>query len=110
MRLHLDNNDVRKIATGCLVIGITDGGELGPSARAIDDASGGVIEAMIENGDIQTKPGKTTLLHRLPGVEAGRVLAVGLGKTEKLTLARFHRACLAAAKLLRDHPGRHCRN
>jgi leucyl aminopeptidase len=108
MRLHLDNNDVRKIATGCLVIGITDGGELGPSARAIDDASGGVIEAMIENGDIQTKPGKTTLLHRLPGVEAGRVLAVGLGKTEKLTLARFHRACLAAAKLLRDHPVRHC--
>ena len=108
MRLHLDNNDVRKIATGCLVIGITDGGELGPSARAIDDASGGVIETMIENGDIQTKPGKTTLLHRLPGVEAGRVLAVGLGKTEKLTLARFHRACLAAAKLLRDHPVRHC--
>lgn len=90
------------------MIAVTEGGELGPSSRAVDEASGGAIGAMLENGDIQTKPGKTTLLHKLPGLAAGRVLVVGLGTMEKLTLARFHRACLAAGKVLRDHPVRQC--
>ena len=108
MKLELDNKGICEIETGCLVIPVADGDSLSPSTAAVDSAGGGVIKAMLEKGDIQTKPGKTTLLHRIPGLAAERVLAVGMGKPEKLNLAKFNSACLAAAKVLRDHPVRSC--
>ena len=108
MKLELDNRGICEVETGCLVIPVADGESLPPSAAAVDSAGGGVIKAMLEKGDIQTKAGKTTLLHRIPGLAAERVLAVGMGKPEKLNLAKFNSACLAAAKVLRDHPLRSC--
>ncbi|MEE4216193.1 MAG: leucyl aminopeptidase [Xanthomonadales bacterium] len=108
MRMYLDNSKVCEISTGCLVIAVIENGPLGPHAAAVNDATGGVIEAMLESGDIQAKTAKTTLLHRPAGIAAERVLVVGMGEAEKLSLARFHRACNAAGKVLRDHPVRQC--
>ena len=109
MKLTGNNkNGIVETATECLVIGIVEGGMLGASAGEIDTACGGLISAMIESGDIATKLGKTTMLHRLPGVAADRVLAVGLGKADKLTLPRFQNACQAAGLALRDHPLKNC--
>ena len=109
MKLTGNNkNSIIETGTECLVLGIAEDGPLGPSASMVDEASGGAVTAMLESGDISARPGKTTMLHRLPGVAAERVLAVGLGKTEKLTLPRYHRACLAAGRALRDHPLRNC--
>ncbi len=108
MKMYLDNSKVCEISTGCLVIAVVEDGPLGPSAAAVNEASGGMIEAMVESGDIQAKTGKTTLLHRPPGIAAERLLVVGMGKADKLSLARFHRACYAAGKVLRDHPVRQC--
>jgi leucyl aminopeptidase len=79
-----------------------------PSARAIDEASGGAISRLLESRDIQTGIGKTQFLHGLPGLAAARVLAVGCGKQDKLDLPRFDRACLAAGRALRDHPLTSC--
>lgn len=104
MRMYLDNNKVCEISTECLVIAVIEDSPLGPSAAAVNEASGGMIEAMLESGDIQSKTGKTTLLHRPQGIAAERLLVVGMGKADKLSLARFHRACNAAGKVLRDHP------
>jgi leucyl aminopeptidase len=106
--MYLDNSKVCEISTGCLVIAVIENGPLGPHAAAVNDATGGVIEAMLESGDIQAKTAKTTLLHRPAGIAAERVLVVGMGEAEKLSLARFHRACNAAGKVLRDHPVRQC--
>ena len=103
MKFSLDNQTVNEIQTACLVIAVSESGLQGASAARLNTASDGAIEAMIESGDIVTGLGKCTLLHRLPGLAAERVLAVGIGKAEKVNLARFDRACLAAGKLLRDH-------
>ena len=108
MRMYLDNSKVCEISTGCLVIAVVEDGPLGPSASAVNEASGGMIEAMLESGDIQAKTGKTTLLHQPSGIAAERLLVVGMGKADKLSLARFHRACNAAGKVLRDHPVLQC--
>lgn len=108
MRMYLDNNAVCEIGTGCLVIAVIEDSPLGPSATAVNEASGGMIEAMLKSGDIQAKTGKTTLLHSPPGIAAERLLVVGMGKADKLSLARFHRACNAAGKVLRDHPVKQC--
>jgi len=104
MKLSLNDNAPLAVETDCLVLGFAEGGDLTPSAQALDEASGGVMSRMLQSGDIQTGIGKTHFLHNVPGVAARRILAVGFGKQEKLDLPRFDRACLAAGKALRDHP------
>ncbi len=98
MKFSLVNESPRLIETECLVIGVTAGGGLSASARDIDEASGGEISRMLETGDIETGLGKTTLLHRVSGVAAQRVLVAGCGKQEKLDQPRFDRACQAAGQ------------
>ena len=109
MKINLEDSTAVEAVTGCLVIGVTEGGDLSRSAAAADAASDGAISRLIEAGDIATGIGKTTLLHGLNGISASRVLVVGFGKPDKLDLPRFDRACLAAGKVLRDHPLRDCR-
>ena len=108
MKMNLGNDAPVGRQTGCLVIGITEGGPMSASASAIDEASGGAIKSMLESGDIKTGLGKTVFLHGLAGLTAKRVMVTGFGKQEKLTLARFERGCLAAGKALRDHALNSC--
>lgn len=108
MKLNLDNNPPVSNPSGCLVIGVTDGGPLTSTAMAIEESSGGAVSEMLSSGDIGTGLGKTTLLHNLSGITAKRVLVAGFGKPDKLNLARFERGCLAAGKALRDHPVTDC--
>jgi len=108
MKFELNDQPAPQVESECLVLGFTEGGELTDSARAIDEAAGGAITRLLESGDIRTGIGKTQFLHDLPGLAAPRVLAVGFGKMDKLDLPRFDRACLAAGKVLRDHPLLNC--
>jgi len=103
MQLNLDNNPPVSNASECIVIGFTEGGALSSTARAVDKASDGSITRLLKSGDIGTSLGSTRFLHGIAGLAAPRVLAVGFGKPEKLNLARFDRACLAAGKALRDY-------
>ena len=108
MKFSLVNESPRLIQTECLVIGVTGEGDLSSSALDIDEASSGEISRMLETGDIETGLGKTTLLHRVDGVAAQRVLIVGFGKHKKLNPARFDRACQAAGTVLRDQAFTSC--
>lgn len=103
MNFSLLNESPPLIQTECLVIGVTAGGDLSASARDIDEASDGEISRLLETGDIETGLGKTTLLHRVVGVAAQRVLVAGFGKQDELDQPRFDQACQAAGKTLRDH-------
>jgi leucyl aminopeptidase len=108
MELCLKNAPSQSIETPCIVVGVTEDGAFSPATVAIDQASGGAITRMLASKDISTSVGKTTLLHALEGVAAERVLLIGLGKLEKLNGSSFDRACLAAGKVLRNHPLKAC--
>ena len=108
MKLSLKGNAPEEIQADCLVLGFVEGAELTAAAQAIDAASSGAITRMLASGDIETGIGKTHFLHNLPGLAAPRVLAVGFGKQDKLTLPRFDQACLAAGKALRNHRLKSC--
>jgi leucyl aminopeptidase len=108
MKMNLDNTPAAAVQSDCLVLGFTEGGDLTPSAQEVDEASGGAIRRLLESRDIDTGIGKTRFLIGLGGVSAPRILAVGFGKQDKLDLPRFDRACLAAGKVLRDHPLESC--
>jgi leucyl aminopeptidase len=108
MNFSLLNESPALVDSECLVIGVTGGGSLSSSAQVIDEACGGEISRMLENGDIKTVLGKTTMLHGLQDLSAQRVLVAGMGKQKKLDRPRFDRACLAAGRKLRDHAIRTC--
>ena len=64
--------------TGCVVVGVHQGGELTAAARRLDQASKGALKQALR--DISGRTGSTLLLRALPGVAAERVLLVGLGE------------------------------
>jgi leucyl aminopeptidase len=104
----LNNQSPVEIDSPCLVIGVSQGGELSDSSSTIDAASGGVIRDMLLSGDIDSGLGKCTMLHRLDGLIANRLLVIGFGQQDKLDMARYDRACLKAGQALLDHPVSDC--
>ena len=103
MKLSLSSNAPHRVKTACLVIGVAEDAPLDGAAAEVDRASDGMLSAMISTGDIDANRGNTTLLHRVPGVAAERVLVVGCGKPEKFDRVRFDRACQDAGAFLREH-------
>ncbi len=103
MNFSLRNEAPSATTTACLVIGIAEDAPLAGPAKAIDESSGGLISRLIESGDIDADREHTTLLHRVDGVAADRVLIVGCGKPEKFDRVRFHKTCMAAGAFLRKH-------
>ena len=87
--------------TGCLVLGVFEGGKLPEPTHAVDAASGGHLSAVLGHGDLEPRAGATLLLHRVPKVAAERVLLVSLGKEKDFHEGPYRAALAAAVKALR---------
>jgi len=103
MKFALNNNSVVTIETDCLVIGLYDDSPLVGSAAAINQASGGAIQRLVESGDIDAAWKSNIMLHGVDGITAKRVLVIGCGKPEKFTAVRYDIICKVAGTCLRDH-------
>ena len=86
----------------CIAVAIFEEQQLSPSAAALDTAAKGLIQRVIERGDINGKPGQTMLLQDIDGIASPRVLLVGCGKFEKTTENDFNTATVAMAKWLNE--------
>ncbi len=84
--------------TACAIVGAFEGGQLTPGARAIDEASGGQLDALARRGDLTGKPGSALVLQTPAGVGAERVVVAGLGKQGALTLKGFRDAVAAGLR------------
>jgi leucyl aminopeptidase len=88
-----------KLKSGCVVVGVFDGGKLSIAAQALDKAAKHALSDVIARGDMNGKAASTLLLQKLPGVAADRVLLVGLGKAAELnskTISEILRATFGA--------------
>lgn len=88
----------------CIVVGAYGDKTLTPAGRALDAASGGKLNALVQRGDVNGKNGKTTLLHDLPGIAASRVLVVGLGEAAKFGVPQYLKAVGDATRALKVGP------
>ena len=87
-----------KQKSGCLVVGVFAGGELGTAAAHLDREAGGLIGHILAKGDLDNKAGATLLLHQVPGSLAERVLLVSLGeKTDDAIPEKAYRSAVGAA-------------
>jgi leucyl aminopeptidase len=86
------------VKADAIAVGVFADGELTPSARAIDKASGGAVKAAIKSGDMTGKRGTLVTLRDLSGVAAPRVLLVGLGDGDDFGDRAFADAIRAATR------------
>ena len=84
MEFSIKQGSPEKLKSGCVVVGVFDGGKLSKAAQILDKAAKNALSTLIARGDMSGKSATTLLLHKLPGIAADRVLLVGLGKASEL--------------------------
>jgi leucyl aminopeptidase len=84
VEFSIKQGNPEKLRSGCVVVGVYEGGKLSAAAQFLDKAAKHVLSDMIAFGDMSGKCASTLLLHKLPGIAAERVLLVGLGKASEL--------------------------
>ncbi|MBW8312260.1 MAG: leucyl aminopeptidase [Rhizobium sp.] len=106
LEFRLNRPDPTAADLDCVVVGLYADGSLAPSAKALDQASGGRIAALAKRGDLSGKTGRTAMLHDLAGVKAPRVLVVGLGDAAKFAVPQFLKVVADAVRALKAGPVR----
>lgn len=109
MALEFDLNSASpaSAAVDCVIVGVFADKTLTAAASALDEASGGRIAALVERGDVSGKTGKVALLHDVDGIQAPRVLVVGLGEAAKFGVPQYIKATGDAARALKAGPVAH---
>ncbi|HEX6549815.1 MAG TPA: leucyl aminopeptidase [Gammaproteobacteria bacterium] len=102
MQFSAKTGDVSALPTGCLIIGVFEGGKLAGMDSRLDRTSNTYLAKILKSGAIEGDVGQALLLFEVPGVAAERVLLVGLGAEKKLTLQTYRKALRKAAQTLNE--------
>ena len=95
-----------KSRSHCIIVGAYDDGSLSPSAALIDEASNGYLKKVIKRGDIEGKIGQSVVLHDVAGINAQRVMLVGLGNAETADGPKFIKLTEAVIAQLKRLPAK----
>jgi leucyl aminopeptidase len=99
MNILVKTGEVTTVTTDVLVcFGYEQEKAWSKAIRPLDKQLGGQLKDLRENGEFSGKANRTTLLHINGKLSAKRVLLVGLGKWETMTLERVRQAMGTAAK------------
>jgi leucyl aminopeptidase len=116
VEFSIKQSSPEKQRSGCLVIGVYEGGKLSTAAQLLDKAASRHLRGFISRGDMNGKVGSTLMLHHVADIAAERVLMVGLGKADEFAAKQFidvlraalgalqKTACKDAALYLTDLP------
>jgi leucyl aminopeptidase len=96
MQFETWSKGIATLGVDCLVVGLFEEGQLTEEARAVDSACGGRLKKLLGRGDFPGKLAETLLLADLPGIEATRVLLVGLGANKGYGRKAWRKAWAAA--------------
>ena len=93
MNLRVVTTDITQLEVDGLIVNLFEGvEEPGGATGAIDKALDGALRQLITDKEIKGKPNETALIHTLGKIPAKRVVVVGLGKAESLTLDRIRQS------------------
>ena len=102
MEFSVKSGGPEKQRSACIVVGIFEGRKLTPSARQIDQISGGALMTILRRGDHSGSTGQSLLLHHLPNIPSERVLLIGCGKEKDLGDGSYRAIIGHAARALGD--------
>ena len=100
MQFDVWSKGLATLEADCLVVGVFEEGELADEATALDTAAGGRLGKLVARGDFPGKTGETLLVADLEGVQATRILLVGLGTQKNYNRKIFRKALGVAVTAL----------
>ena len=92
------------IEADAIVTFLTEGGIGSGSVAEIDRATGGLVSRLAAAGEITGKRYECVPILAAPGLKAGQLVVVGLGKREDLDAGVLYRAAATASKHLAGRP------
>lgn len=98
MKLTVKYGTLIKERAEIIVLGLFDAPQIDPVIKGFDEVLGGMIRRLIKNEDFKPKLNKTFLLPTYGQLPAKRLLLVGLGKRDELTLDKLRQAAGTALK------------
>ncbi len=104
MEFPVQTANPAKAETACLVVPVFKDGPLLPTAAKLDDVSERLIGQLIERGDFDAKLGNVLMVPFAPGLNADRLMLVGLGERESCRERAFRKALDAAFSALAALP------
>ncbi len=102
MEIRFSAGSLRDCEGDALVIGCFEGARPEGPAAEVDRALDGLIESLVESGEIRGKQSEITVLHTGDRLPCARVAVAGLGEAGRDPLLSVRRASGAAARYLRD--------
>ncbi|GHC16093.1 leucyl aminopeptidase [Aidingimonas halophila] len=96
MEFSVQTANPAKVETACLVIPVFKDGDLLPAASKLDDASERLIGQLLEREDFTATLANVQLIPFAPGLNADRLLLVGLGDRDKCNEGGYRKALDAA--------------
>ncbi len=102
MEFSIKSGSPERIRTGCIIIGVFEPRKLTSAGAALDGASRGQLGAAIKRGDMEGKSGTTLMLQQLPGIDAARVMMVGLGRERDFDDGKYRQAIGKAISALKQ--------
>jgi leucyl aminopeptidase len=89
VEFSIKQSSPEKQRSGCVVVGVYEGGKLSAAAQLLDKAALHHLRSLISRGDMNGRAGSTLMLHHITDIAAERVLMVGLGKAEEFAAKQF---------------------
>ena len=105
MEFSIKSGSPEKQRGACVVVGVFEPRKLSASAEIVDNAAHQFLSDILRRGDMEGKAGTSLLLHGVPGVEADRVLLVGLGKEKEFREKEYRAAVATAVRQLNETGG-----
>ena len=102
MQYSTYNGPIKQKTCDCLLIGFYENKLLSESAQTIDQDCQGLISQIVQRDNKTGKTGETILLNFIPGIDAERVLLVGLGKKDHTTGKDYRKALSSAIEVLKS--------
>ncbi len=102
MEIKLVSQKLTDVKTDWLVVGIAAPPEISDTISELDAALGGRITRLIEAKDISGKLAERLTIFDAEGIASGRLLIVGLGKSDELTQSRLNKAIASAARQISE--------
>ncbi|GAB6040047.1 leucyl aminopeptidase [Endothiovibrio diazotrophicus] len=101
MEYSVKSGSPEKQRTACVVVGVFEPRRLSTAAEQLDQATGGMISAVVRRGDMEGKLGQTLLLHtNADTAMTDRILLVGCGKEREFNEKNYRATVATAADTL----------
>ncbi len=93
MEIGIIAGDITRQKSGAIIIGFFEGMKhLDGDIATIDKALKGVVTRLVDRGEVKGKLGEVNVIHSLGGLDADRVVIMGLGKQEEIALDKIRGA------------------